>query len=329
MRLSTYLLLIAALLTGCERLLIEKEPFAVFEGKTTDPEQVTLSTRDVELFWRTYDAAATAPDKAAHWQQTYLDRTTPVVKSTLVIAKLTGANYNTATTQRFPKFLASIRTASLTGPQSQEAAIRQALRKMRTVHPEASFSGVYFGMGLFNNGGKSLPAGVYIGTEYFSQTPTTDLSELNAYTRSVMSSAGRLPVIVAHEMAHQQQRYTNTSTLLGAAIAEGSADFLGELASGEVATGGQTYTYGLANERAVWQAFSKEMTGTVWSNWLYNGSSGNAYNFPPDMGYFVGYRICKAYYDRAPNKQQALRDMLQTTDFPTFLAKSGYAEQWK
>lgn len=323
------IVLSVSLLSGCERLLIEKETAAILAVKTADPEQIIISTRDIDLFWKAYDAAPTAADKAAHWQQTYLDMATPVVKSTLAIAKWTGTSYNTATTQRYPKFYQSIRTMSTTGIQGQQGAIREALKTMRQVYADATFSGVYFGMGIFNNGGKSLGNGVYIGTEFFSLSSETNLTELTPYLRSVMNAPDRLPVIVAHEMGHQQQRYTNTSTLLGAAIAEGSADFLAFLATGSPATGGQTFTYGIANERAVWQAFTKEMSGTVWSNWLYNGSSGNAYNFPPDMGYFVGYRICKAYYDRATDKQQALRDMLRTTDFPAFLTKSGYAEQWK
>ena len=57
------------------------------------------------------------------------------------------------------------------------------------------------------------------------------------------------------------------------------------------------------------------------SDWLYNTK-------PPDklddIGYWVGYRIAKAYYQRALHKRQALREILQLADPKAFLAKSGW-----
>jgi hypothetical protein len=38
----------------------------------------------------------------------------------------------------------------------------------------------------------------------------------------------------------------------------------------------------------------------------------------------VGYRICKTYYQRASDKRQALRDILEMTDPKAFLSKSGW-----
>ena len=43
-----------------------------------------------------------------------------------------------------------------------------------------------------------------------------------------------------------------------------------------------------------------------------------------DLGYWVGYRIVKTYYQRASDKQQALRDILELSDPHAFLAKSGW-----
>jgi hypothetical protein len=43
-----------------------------------------------------------------------------------------------------------------------------------------------------------------------------------------------------------------------------------------------------------------------------------------DLGYWVGYRIVKAYYRRAADKQQALREILELSDPHAFLAKSGW-----
>ena len=38
----------------------------------------------------------------------------------------------------------------------------------------------------------------------------------------------------------------------------------------------------------------------------------------------VSYRIVKAYYQRAADKQQALRKILELADLHAFLAKSGW-----
>ena len=42
------------------------------------------------------------------------------------------------------------------------------------------------------------------------------------------------------------------------------------------------------------------------------------------MGTWVGYRITKAYYQRAADKQQALREILGLSDPKAFLSKSGW-----
>jgi hypothetical protein len=45
---------------------------------------------------------------------------------------------------------------------------------------------------------------------------------------------------------------------------------------------------------------------------------------PGDLGYWVGYRIVKAYYQHAADKQQAFREILELSDPKAFLAKSGW-----
>lgn len=49
--------------------------------------------------------------------------------------------------------------------------------------------------------------------------------------------------------------------------------------------------------------------------------------WPPDLGYWIGYRIAKSYYDQAQDKQQAILDILALTDFEAFVRGSRYAEQ--
>ncbi len=56
------------------------------------------------------------------------------------------------------------------------------------------------------------------------------------------------------------------------------------------------------------------------SDWIYNSKPGN----PGDLGYWVGYRIVKSYYQNASDKRQALRDIIGLQDARAFLARSGW-----
>jgi len=80
--------------------------------------------------------------------------------------------------------------------------------------------------------------------------------------------------------------------------------------------------YAVPREATLWEEFKLEMGGTNVSRWLYNQGSATA-DRPGDLGYFIGYQIAKAYYDRAPNKRDALRQ-IEVRDAVAFLAASGY-----
>lgn len=48
-----------------------------------------------------------------------------------------------------------------------------------------------------------------------------------------------------------------------------------------------------------------------------------------DLGYFVGARICEAYYEQAADKQQAIRDLMFVSDPQAILEASGYAARFE
>jgi uncharacterized protein YjaZ len=69
------------------------------------------------------------------------------------------------------------------------------------------------------------------------------------------------------------------------------------------------------------------MDGTSVKNWLYQGNG--AKDRPADLGYYIGYKIIESYYKNAGDKKQALRKILEISDFKDFLAKSRYEEKFK
>lgn len=45
---------------------------------------------------------------------------------------------------------------------------------------------------------------------------------------------------------------------------------------------------------------------------------------PPDLGYFLGYRIAKAFYDRSPSKEKAIAHLIHPSDYEQILDQSEY-----
>ena len=79
-----------------------------------------------------------------------------------------------------------------------------------------------------------------------------------------------------------------------------------------------------ANQRedSLWTAFRVKMNDTDTSGWLYNAN--NAEGVPADLGYWMGYKIVESYYEKSPDKEAALAEILQIRDAQDFLERSGY-----
>jgi uncharacterized protein YjaZ len=185
---------------------------------------------------------------------------------------------------------------------------RSSFYALKYWYPAAKFPPVYFVIGAFNSGGTFNENGIFIGAE-----KQTDV-------RGV-------PYIVAHELIHfQQTTWKESPTLLEQSIVEGSASFLGELISGEHGTAAGS-EYIKKHRDRLSREFVSRMDTAEYSDWLY-GLSGKD-DRPIDLGYWMGYEITKAYFDKSPKKSQAVYDILHITDYKDFLTKSGYLDMYR
>ncbi len=265
-----------------------------------DPDSVRFITSDVAHFWAAVDGASST-DLLARIGD-YLSAASPGLRA--FAPTHVGGAFNVAReywTRRDE--YARVRDATLHVCDA-ESAMRATLVKLRSLYPSATFVDVYFVIGLFGIGGWSSGDMLVIGAEMYPD-PTS------------------LPWIVAHEMVHKQQPPIGDGvTLLERAFNEGSADFIGELVSGGTINA-EPQRYGRAHEHELWQEFSRAMHGRIYAPWLY------AYNKPvdrpADLGYFFGYRIAEAYYNRATDKAAAIRDILRAENVDDILKRSGYA----
>jgi hypothetical protein len=289
-----------------------------------DPKTVKFVTSDIENFWRAYDLAANETGKTkrvAIFQTEYLDKGSPGLKDFLRL-RIKSAETLVSTIDRMPKYYASIRPQTLQ-VQRMEKRMRAAFTRFKSIYPDAVFPDVYFLIGVTNSGGTTGPSGLLIGTEMYGKTANTPIDEVSGWLRVVLSTVDNVPAIVAHESCHYNQHYNSAPEqrhLLGKALQEGACDTIGELISGRNIND-HLKAYGRTHDAEIWRDFEADMYKQDISNWVYNATT--VKDRPADLGYYVGYRITKAYYDNAKDKRQAVHDILNIQDARAFYEASG------
>ena len=298
------------------------EAAAPFDVSHDHPDSARIVTEDVPRFWAAVDSSTPAT-RAAALKRIYLDRGTPGLQD-FVVLRIGTAEALAEAVDRFPGYYRSAR-ASMLRAGSYEPQIREAFRRLEELYPDAVYPDVYFLVGNTSTGGTTSGRGLLIGTEVYGRTPEAPESEMAPWMRAVFGSVEKVPHIVAHELVHYQQDYAPGNSLLRQSLNEGVADFVAELISGRHINPA-AHAYADLHERELWCEFRGQMHGTDVSGWLYNGS--RSADRPGDLGYNMGYRIARAYHERAADKRRALAEMLKIQDFDAFLAASDYAERF-
>jgi hypothetical protein len=308
-------------------VLISTVPESTAKPKPNhDPEAARLVTSDLPNFVRALDHASalgTDAEKERVLKREYLDKGSRGLKDFVELRIQSASNLVQAIAAR-PKYYASLEGA-VRQVSTIEPAIRKSFRELKALDPDAVFPDVYFLIGVMNSGGTTSDAGLLIGLDMHAKTPETDMSEMSDWLKTVLGPLDALPGIVAHELMHFQQG-PEGKTLLEKACGEGFADFVGNLVSGQNIND-HLRAYGDAHEAELWHEFSAAMDGDDLSHWLYQGTKSK--DRPADLGYYVGFRIAEAYYDRSDDKKKAVRDILTVRDYPALLRASGYAEKFK
>ncbi len=302
--------------------------YTAAERSHSSPDDVRLVTSDIGNFWRTYDLSAgkTSEEKIVIYEEEYLAKGSTGLKD-YVEARIVSAEELVKAIEAMPKYYDSIRESSYRVLEMTDR-IRGYMHNWKSLYADAVFPDVYFVIGRMNNGGTTSQNGLLIGTEISCRTDNLPEDELPSLYLKILRPIEDVPYIVIHELIHTQQKYNfDGNTLLGHSIMEGSADFLGELASGRHINSFQ-HEFGRVHETELWEQFSKEMLQEDESNWLYNYFVDSSER-PPDLGYYMGYKICESYYEKTDDKKQAVRDILAIKDGPSalqFLQESGYGQ---
>jgi len=180
---------------------------------------------------------------------------------------------------------------------------------------------MYFVIGSFTSGGTASDNGLLIGLDQAAGSADVNISELSLWERNNLTDIDAVPYLMAHELIHYQQKGMGSdTTLLKAVMVEGMADFIGELISGKTANM-RLHTWAKGREKQILADFKKDMYLNKASHWIANSDEETA-DKPADLGYWVGYYICKAYYQNSPDKKKAINDMLHVKDYKQFYALS-------
>jgi uncharacterized protein YjaZ len=161
-----------------------------------------------------------------------------------------------------------------------------------------------------------------IGAEFICDKLTADTTQLGNWEKTNLTDSSKILGIVIHELIHIEQNTAQTQTLLERSINEGAADFISTLVLG-YHLNTKIHEYGNAHEQELWEKFTKQMNGEDIKDWLYNGVDPKR-PYPQDLGYYIGYKICEAYYNKIADKKIAVKDILEIKDFKKFLERSGY-----
>lgn len=278
--------------------------------------QVHLHTEDLPRFYQAFDSVLTTTDTSkqlAFIQKLYVD---PASQGLTEFMALRGGNAarwrqfihanTTSLRQKRPYILSVL---------SQQNEILKKIALFRSYYPAFRTGDIYFCVGVNNSGGTIRDKTVYIGTEV-AATPQPNWAVyliLHEFTHTQQYEQRNYQKLVKDTLFLKDYEATHQN-LLGRCLSEGMADFVAELLLDQPLADLNPKGYiafGQQHEASIWQAFRPEMDQTYdWSKgWLYNVRSIDG-EPARDLGYFVCYQICKRYYQKAPDKKQALAYML-------------------
>ena len=276
------------------------------------PKGVEIQTEDVTRFYQVYEAAGGHPT-AEQIQHDYLDPGTEGLHHLLKVRNVTAERIAQAIATQ-PDLYTGARTCLAALPRVRER-LNAAFQKLLILYPEAEKPPVTILVGRGKPLAISGPGdGVQIGLEAMCAPHASFLNpDVN----------DRFVYVIAHEYIHSQQdaglSNDDHPTVLERSLVEGAAEFMGEMISGGVSNGAlRASTVG--HEKDIESRFAADVEKTDLSDWLDNTTPTQV----GELGYWVGYRIVKAYYQNARDEHAAIREIITMRDPRAFFAASGW-----
>ena len=302
----------------------------VIQVSAQQPQKVFVS--DIDNYWIAYDSIQKVNEYA---QKIRIINDLYISKGTKGLhAFMKAREYNDSLwvnlIEKYPKFWNSIRPNTLE-VKKMVGEIEIAIAYLKQMYPQLKEAEMYFTIGGLRSGGTIDGNMSLVGCEIATGNSSTDVSEFKSnWLKDVFKnqSLDNIILVNVHEYIHTQQKGDGNERVLTQCIREGACDFITELVTKKPLR--KNYIlYGMKNAEQIKALFKKEMFTSDFTNWLYNGGQKAE---GADLGYYVGYEICKSYYNNFSNKQQAIQDIIElnyedTNAVENFLSKSGWYKE--
>ncbi len=281
------------------------------------PPRVAIVTSDVDRFFALYDdpALAADPDQLA---ARYLADATPGLQQFMALRRITPERLAKALREKSQLYIDARGCAAKLG--NVRTRLVAATDRLAALYPAAKFPPITIAIGRGTTAGTANAKGLYIGLETLCMAKFMEADDEDRFVH-----------VIAHEYVHAQQPLAQVEspddTVLHAAMVEGAAEFVAEQMTGSVAYP-VLHAWTAGREQELETAFLPEKDGKAnGSRWLYNQQGKDGW--PGDLGYWVGYRVAKAYYARSADKTEAIRSIIEMKDPAAFLAESGWVPGMK
>ena len=267
---------------------------------------------DVNNFLRAYQLMKSDSNPEEVLQREYIDKASPGLEMFISKYGLTAEQLHEAI-NKYPERYAQI-GQTLEKLYEKETYFREQYVRLSNFIPNAVFLPTYYLVEIQRGIGSGSVEGTLVSIDNWQ------------------GSAEDKSTMLVHEQVHIQQvlavgyqkylaLYGPEKNLLGLCVREGTAEFLAHLVTGSI-TQSKALDYTIKNEKQLWKLFKNDKNGSETGDWMWKKPENP--NQPPHVGYAMGFLIARSYYENTENKTKAVRDILATTDFETFLKQSKY-----
>lgn len=299
--------------TACRSLILAALLPALVGCATQWPATRALRLEDAERFAAVHSQHGGLPDAAA-LRQGYLGPGSPGVVL-FTPHRIRDADHLARAVERDRDAYRHALELCLPAARAMADDVESSMARIGTLLGRRDLAPVYVLFGAGNSGGTASAEGVALGLEVVCRDVASPAEALS-----------RLRGFVLHELTHVHQARAQAPAvrdmLLRQILVEGFADFVMELASeGRESADAVRERHGRQHEAALWRRIQPDLQQEVHrSDWLYRPADGR----PPDMGYWIGKRICEAYLARSADKPAAMSTLLELRDPLQILRDSGY-----
>lgn len=283
--------------------------------RPADPLTAEIETGDADRFAALFERTGGQPT-AEQLQRAYLDNSSYGVRVFTPNRIIDATNLAAAIRAKPELYARAIRTC-LPIVKDTTAELRATYLAFHGLFPERALPRIYLVVGAGNSGGTAGPGAQVLGLETLC---------------GIADTPDRLRTILrgfyAHETVHVFQGEPDVeragNILLSNVLSEGAADFIATLVTGQQMDPARA-AWAAPREAELWRQFEADLVTTRGARWDQRrkgtavGESLNRWvanygsapkDWPSEVGYWIGQRIWQRWYDRQPDKQAALRAML-------------------